>query len=122
MKKDKEKSRLQILRECLGFNQTKFAEILKVSNATVSRIEKNERPLTERLANQISKEFGVNEDWLLNGEGEMFRFTSEDEKITEIMSSIITNNDEFMKKVILTFSQLDNSQREFLKNLMKQLT
>lgn len=122
MKPANEKTRIQELREHLGLNQTKFAEILKVSNATISRIEKNERPLTERFASQISNEFGVSEDWLLHGEGEMFRFTSEDEKVAELMGSIIANNDEFMKKVILTFSQLDDTQREFIKNLMKQLT
>lgn len=115
-------NRLKKLRKSLGMNQEEFASALKMSSSSISKIEKGERNLTERLANQISKEFGVNEIWLLTGEGEMFNFTEEDEKITELMSSIITNNDEFMKKVILTFSKLDDNQKEFLKNLMKELT
>lgn len=112
---------LKLLRKKLDMNQIKFAEKLKLSSAAISRIEKGERNLTDRLAMQICSEFGVNEVWLKTGEGDMFVNSSENELIAETVADIINKDDKFMKKVLLTFSKLTPEQREFFNSFIKDL-
>lgn len=64
--------RLFQIREKLGLNQTFFAKKLNLLTQTYSRYEKGERDLPDSVK-IILRESGVNIDWLLTGEGEMFR-------------------------------------------------
>ncbi len=68
--------RIRILRkDYLKMNQTEFGEKLGVSRTVIKNIELNvlARPDQKMsLYKLICSEFGVNEDWLLNGTGDMF--------------------------------------------------
>lgn len=50
----------------------KFGERLGVTKVAISNIESGNRALTSQMERAICREFGVNEDWLRTGEGEMF--------------------------------------------------
>ncbi|MDB2926978.1 XRE family transcriptional regulator, partial [Clostridioides difficile] len=50
---------LKELRIKLGLSQKEFAEKLLVSDATISRLEKGERKLTDRFIFQICEVFNV---------------------------------------------------------------
>ncbi|HBF1392872.1 TPA: helix-turn-helix transcriptional regulator [Clostridioides difficile] len=117
----KEKTALKILRDELGLSQTELANILKMSPSSISKIEKSERPLTDRFVSQISKEFGVNEKWLRTGEGKIFIDSSDDELIAEIAANIINSDDKFMKNVLIAFNKLTKEQRSFLIDFVKEL-
>lgn len=117
----KEKTTLKILRDELGLSQTELADILKMSPSSISKIEKSERPLTDRFASQIIKEFGVNEKWLRTGKGKIFIDSSNDELIAEIAANIINSDDKFMKNVLIAFNKLTKEQRSFLIDFVKEL-
>jgi DNA-binding XRE family transcriptional regulator len=55
----------------LKIGQGEFAKKINISRTTFSNIEKGTVTLTERVANDICREFSVNRDWLLNGDGPM---------------------------------------------------
>lgn len=116
-----EKTTIRRLRDELGLSQTELANTLKMSPSSISKIEKSERALTDRFISQVSKEFGVNENWLKTGEGEIFIDSSDNELIAEIAANIINSNDKFMKNVLIAFNKLTNDQRNFLINFMKEL-
>lgn len=116
-----EKTTIRRLRDELGLSQTELANTLKMSPSSISKIEKSERALTDRFISQVSKEFGVNENWLKTGEGEIFIDSSDNELIAEIAADIINSNDKFMKNVLIAFNKLTNDQRNFLINFMKEL-
>lgn len=61
--------RVKQIRKAYGMTQTEFAEILGVTSAAVSRIEKGQRGLTSQMMKAICREFDVEEAWLLTGEG-----------------------------------------------------
>ena len=50
----------------------KFGEKLGVQRSAVSKIERGERGLTDQMIISICREFNVNYDYLVDGEGEMF--------------------------------------------------
>ena len=76
-------NRLKILRESLGLTQSELARPLQISGAAISIIESGKRQLSERLAHSLSVEYGVSEDWLLTGEGEMFPSLAEDAELID---------------------------------------
>jgi transcriptional regulator with XRE-family HTH domain len=61
------------LRKRLDLNQADFAERLGIKRATIASIETERNPLTEANIKLICHVFGVNEDWLRTGNGDMFQ-------------------------------------------------
>ncbi|TQW60947.1 XRE family transcriptional regulator, partial [Clostridioides difficile] len=112
---------LKELRIKLGLSQKEFAEKLLVSDATISRLEKGERKLTDRFIFQICEVFNVNEDWLRNGNGEMFK-NIDDIELAAMMGKTFSSNDEFLKKVFLTFAELTDDEREVIQKVIDKLS
>lgn len=63
--------RVRNIRKEVGLTLEEFGARIGLKNAAVSLIENNRRALTDTVAKAISREFGVSEDWLRTGEGEM---------------------------------------------------
>jgi transcriptional regulator with XRE-family HTH domain len=53
-------------------SQEKFGEKIGLSKSAISNFEAGTRTPTDRVINDICREFNINEDWLRNGIGEMF--------------------------------------------------
>ncbi|MDR1452171.1 MAG: helix-turn-helix domain-containing protein [Helicobacteraceae bacterium] len=64
-------SRITALRRHLGLNQTKFAQKIGVTSQHVSMFEAGKANFSETTINLICLTFGVNEEWLREGKGEM---------------------------------------------------
>jgi transcriptional regulator with XRE-family HTH domain len=78
--------RVKELREKLGLNQRDFSKLLSLSGGYIAGIEVNLRKVNDRLIKLIVAEFGVNEDWLRTGNGEMFTENRHNEKAARIIS------------------------------------
>lgn len=65
--------RLKLLRKHFKLNQQEFADKLKVAKITVAKWETNASNLSENRALLICEKFNVNYDWLMNGNGDMFK-------------------------------------------------
>lgn len=70
-------NRLKELRSHLNMSLEDFGASLGVTRAAVSRWENGERGISNQAILSICREFGVNEQWLRTGEGEMFEQTRE---------------------------------------------
>lgn len=64
--------RVKEVRKALGLTLDKFGEKVGVKKQTVSRIENGINNVTDQMVLSICREFNVNYDFLMNGEGEMF--------------------------------------------------
>jgi transcriptional regulator with XRE-family HTH domain len=78
--------RIKQLRETLGINQRDFSNLLSLSSGYIAGIEVNLRKVNDRLIKLIVAEFGVNDDWLRNGTGQMFSKHKNNEKTTRLVS------------------------------------
>lgn len=64
--------RVKKIRKYLKLTLEEFGEKVGVTKQTISRIENGINNLTEQMAKAICREFNVNYDYLMCGEGEMF--------------------------------------------------
>lgn len=64
--------RVKDVRKTLKLTLEEFGKKVGVTKQTVSRIENGINNLTDQMVKSICREFNVDYDWLMNGEGEMF--------------------------------------------------
>lgn len=64
--------RIKEIRKTLDLTLDKFGEKLGVTKQTVSRIENGVNNVTDQMARSICREYNVNYDYLMYGEGNMF--------------------------------------------------
>ncbi len=65
-------NRIKQVRSSLNMSQTEFAKQIGVSQQTLSSLENDSRPVSERNIISICSVFGVDETWLRTGKGEPF--------------------------------------------------
>lgn len=111
-------NRLLELRKKLGLTLEKFGEPLGVTKTAISRIEKEERSMTEQMAKSICREYNVNYLWLTEGKGDMF--TSTPESVVEELAEDF-KLDDIDKKIIENYLKLSDSQRAVIKEYIKSI-
>ena len=65
--------RIKKLRKTLDLTQQKFGERLGIKGNTVAQYELGRSNPVDSVFSLICREFNVNEEWLRNGKGEMFK-------------------------------------------------
>lgn len=110
--------RINEVRKSLGLTLEKFGEKLGVTKTTISRIEKGVNNLTDQMAISICREYNVNYDYLMYGEGEMF-----DDLPQTIVDELCAQYDlnDFDKALVEMYVSLPAGSRERIKEYMKQL-
>lgn len=116
MKNDAGK-RIYELRNYLGLSQEAFGDKLGITRSAVSRIEKGWNDLTEKNIMLLTRQFGVNKEWLLEGKGEMFR----DELNEEELISMLDIADPLDLKIIRAYLRLDEKYKAAVWQLVKNL-
>jgi transcriptional regulator with XRE-family HTH domain len=76
--------RIVQIRKNLGYTQEQFAEAVKLSRSFQGEIEKKHRKVNDRLIKMICLTYGVSENWLKTGAGEMFD-AAKDPKLERII-------------------------------------
>jgi len=66
-------TRLKELRKELKVNQEEFATTLHMKQNSITQMETGRRNLSDRTILEICDKFNVNETWLRNNEGDMFK-------------------------------------------------
>jgi transcriptional regulator with XRE-family HTH domain len=65
--------RILEVRKELGLNQKEFAERIKVSRGYTGVLEATDREINDRIIELVCVNCGVNEKWLREGAGKMFK-------------------------------------------------
>ncbi len=110
--------RVRELRKFLNLTLEKFGKSLGVGKTAISKIENNERKLTEQMILSICREFRVNYFWLTEGKGEMFTGTPES-VVDEIAEDY--NLDNIDKKMLEKYLSLSKEERDVIKNFFKDI-
>lgn len=114
--------RVLAIRKYFNLTQEEFGvRIGGLSRNYVWMIEKGDRIPSDRTINDICREFNVNEEWLRNGTGEMFKPRSKNQVITDFLADIIKEDNTFRKDLIEALAELDEDDWEVLAKLAKRL-
>ena len=65
--------RIKELRKKLKLTQANFGKQIGLKATAIGMYESGDRNITEQTIKLICREFNVNEEWLRNGKGEMFK-------------------------------------------------
>ena len=109
-------NRIKELRKCFKLTQVEFGQKIGVKGNTVTGYESGIRVPSDAVITLICREFGVNEKWLREGDGEMFRQYNSREaelwaKIGEIMKD---DPDDLRRSFLEIIVRLDGDQLKVL--------
>ena len=111
--------RLKLLRKTLKLNQVDFGSRLSLTGSAISRYESGVNAMADNIVLLICREFNVNEDWLRNGNGEMFSRQSTDliEQLTQQYSLGL-----YVQQLLATYLQLSDADKRAVERFVSQLT
>lgn len=92
--------RIVQLRKHLGLTQRAFGKRIGLTDAMVSMIESGKKTMQNRTVSLICYTFGVNEDWLRNGSGDMLTSRADADEERQLLTMFGKLSDE-MKLVVL---------------------
>lgn len=91
--------------------QQQFANRIGVSRNTIATYETSVRVPIEAVLLSICREFGVNEEWLRTGEGEMYIDITPDLELSRWFGQLLREEDNsFQKKFLLMLSKLTEEE------------
>lgn len=109
--------RIKELRKNLNLTQDEFGERLGVVKSSISNIEKGRHGITDQMIKLMVKEFGVSENWLRTGEGEMVPDFSRADAIAKLADDIMTEvPDSFKSRLVTALAQMSDEQWKFLED------
>lgn len=105
------KDRIREVREHFGLSMEKFGSRIGICKASISLLESGKNNPSVQTITLICLEFGVNEQWLRTGEGEMFEQTR-----ASVLDRLSTEYDlsREQRSVIEAFLDLDPQERDVI--------
>ena len=114
--------RVKEIRTALSLTLEKFGENLGVGKTAISKIEKNERSLTDQMAKSICRDYNVNENWLRTGEGDMFIKMTRNDEISQFVGQLMaTEDDSFKKRLVSALAALDENGWDILEQFLDSI-
>lgn len=115
--------RIKDVRLTRKLSQTEFAKKISVSRSAVCKMESGENSPSEQTIKLMCKEFGVNEDWLRTGQGDMFKPRTKNEELLSFVNDVMElEDDSFKKKLVNALAKLDTKDWECLENIASKLS
>lgn len=110
--------RVRKIRKTLNLTLEKFGENLGVAKTTISRIETGVNSLTEQMAKSICREYNVNYDYLINGNGDPFSDAPQ-----TILDELCEQYkcDALDRSIIQEYLELDDDDRKVLKEYVRKI-
>lgn len=114
------KSRIKAVRKSLKLSQIEFAQSLNLTQNFISLLESGARAPSNRTILDICSTFGVNEDWLRTGEGEMFRPMTRAEEIA-YFAGTLSAEDSFRSDFVAMLAQLTPEEWALVEKMAHRL-
>lgn len=109
--------RIKMIREYYKLTQDEFGKRIGSARNTIANYESGNRSPSNSVVLSICREFNVNEKWLRDGTGEMFR-AEEENSIVAKATMLLGEKDPLFEAFIDTYSRLTPKNRELLYQFM----
>lgn len=113
--------RIKELRNKLGLSGEKFGEQIGLKRNSLSQIETGKNNPSEQTILSICREFGVSEDWLRYGKGDMFPKQSEAEELAALVPKIIKSDNSFVIKTLTEMCKLSPDCWDEIEKMVKKI-
>lgn len=115
------KDRIRKIRKASGLTQAEFGARIGIKGNTIGNYEIGLRTPSDAVIFSICREFNVNEDWLRTGEGDPYKELPESTELGTYIGQILTTEDEFIKKAIINYMQLDEKSKKIVRDFIRSL-
>ena len=116
------KDRIKKIRKELDLTQREFGERIGVKGNTIAQYEMGRNKPIDSVFSLICREFNVNEDWLRNGNGDMFLPVDRENDISRLIKSLLSDeSNTFKSRFITMLAGLSVSDWERLEHEAKKL-
>ena len=116
------RERIKELRKSLKMTQQEFADTLHIKRTNIGNYESGVSSPTDSVIALICREFGVSEDWLRNGNGDMFIPMTRDEEIASFIGGVQADvDDTFKKRLIAVLAKLDEKEWDLLEKMAEDI-
>lgn len=115
------KNRIKQIRKNANLTQDEFATKVGSKRNTIANYELGRSEPSSAIFSIICREFGVSEEWLRSGEGEMYVVGSRDNDIERFVESLKLEGDSFKKRLISVLSRLDASSWKVLEQIAEAI-
>ena len=111
-------NRLSELIKNLGITKTAFSERLNISQAFVSQMCSGTKIPSDRTIADICREYGVREEWLRTGEGDMLLPVSEDDELVQALAYLQVNENDPMRDLLVAYWKLPENEKAVIWKLI----
>lgn len=114
---------IDMLIKKLGIKKVEFAKRLKIDQSYVTRLIKGDNKPSERLIDDICREFGVNEVWLRTGEGgdeNMFTKTDEDGRYSLNLGKLSVTENQIARNMLNAIAEASPEKLKHIEEFMKE--
>ena len=121
------KERLKLLRKTLGITQQEFADKIGIKRNSYANYETGRNNPIDAIILSICREFNVNENWIRNGEGEMFKERSPSDEVGYYVEDLLDydgNGNPFYDMIIemmKTYTELDEKSQAVIRNYFRRV-
>lgn len=116
------KNRIRTIRKNAGMTQKQFAERLGISRNTVATYETSSRIPIDAVIVSICREFGVREEWLRTGQGDIYKELTPDLELSKWFGQILMEEESsFRRRFLLALTTLKEGEWTALERLSEVL-
>ena len=116
------RERMKELRKAMKMTQQELADTLHIKRTNIGNYESGVSSPTDSVIALICREFGVSEDWLRNGNGDMFIPMTRDEEIASFIGGVQADvDDTFKKRFISALAKLSTEEWKAIEHLMENM-
>ena len=116
------KDRIRQLRKDLGLNQTDFGDKIGEKQGSIAAYENGLRTPIDAVITSICREFGVNEEWLRNGTGEMYVKLSKDQELAAFVAQVYREDESsFKRRLLSVLSSLSEDEWGLLADIAEKI-
>ena len=107
----------------LDMSRETFAQEINLKRTAIYLIETGQRNPSDRTINDICEKFNINKEWLLTGEGEMYKPEPQIDELEYLMGkfSINANEDETKTKILKALLKLDDNGWRVIEGLVDEI-
>lgn len=122
-------TRFKLIRTERHLSQEEFGKRIGIeSRSHISALENGNRTITDRIINDVCREFNVNETWLRTGEGEMFKQRTPEDEVGYYVADLLDydgNGNPFFDMIIemmKKYHELDDKSKAVIRGYFKEVS
>lgn len=115
------KDRIKQVRESEGLTMDSFGNRIGITRSSVSLLESGKSNPSNQTIKFICREFKINEEWLLTGEGAMHSGSALIDQLFEWVGTTLSEEDSFRVDFLTMLMQLDPEDWVLIEKMTKKL-